>query len=511
MLFSSFEFILVFLPITLGIFWHLTKHNYYRVALGWLIFASLFFYAWWNPPYVFLLIGLTLFNHVVSSQLCQSQLFSLRAKVLLYLGVSVNLGLLGYYKYAGFLLENINSLLNRNVALAEIVLPLGISFFTFQQIAYLVDSYQGKVKQTNLLKYGLFIFFFPQLIAGPIVHYSEILPQFSRQSLSKFRGQDLAIGSTVFIIGLAKKVILADGIALTANPIFHAADSGISIYFTEAWMGGLAYALQLYFDFSGYSDMAVGVGRMLGVQLPQNFNSPYKASSIIDFWRWWHMTLSRFLKEYLYIPIGGNRYGKFARYRNLMITMLLGGLWHGASWTFVVWGGLHGIYLIINHQWRSLFHAVKLKGWLWQTVGKISGIALTFMAVTLAWVFFRSQTWSGAIAILGGMTATNGIALSQSPALVPKAYKEIVLLLGIVWLLPNTWQWMAYSLSPQYYQPPGSGLFNSQAIAKIQQKIQNYLNWKPNRLFGVIMGILFFATLKTALAATQSEFLYFDF
>ncbi|MEO1340164.1 MAG: MBOAT family O-acyltransferase, partial [Cyanobacteria bacterium J06635_13] len=232
MLFSSFEFILVFLPITLGVFWHLTKHNYYRVALGWLILASLFFYAWWNPPYVFLLITLTLFNHLVSTQLCQSQLFSLRAKLMLYLGVGVNLGLLGYYKYAGFLVENINSLLSQNIELGEIVLPLGISFFTFQQIAYLVDSYQGKVQQTNLLKYGLFIFFFPQLIAGPIVHYSEILPQFSRQSLSKFRGQDLAVGSTIFVIGLAKKVILADGIALTANPIFHAADSGISIYFS---------------------------------------------------------------------------------------------------------------------------------------------------------------------------------------------------------------------------------------------------------------------------------------
>lgn len=501
MLFSSLEFILLFLPVTLAVFWCLTKNNYYQIAIAWLIIASLFFYAWWNPPYVILLICLTLFNYLVGNWLQQEVVFELvskwRNKFLLTFGITVDLGSLIYYKYANFFIDNINNLLATNIQLTKIVLPLGISFFTFQQIAYLVDSYYGKVKHTGLLKYNLFIFFFPQLIAGPIVHYSEILPQFSRQSLSKFRGRDLAVGSTIFILGLAKKVILADSIAATANPIFDAADGGVTIYFAEAWMGAIAYALQLYFDFSGYSDMAIGIGRMVGVQLPQNFNSPYKANNIIDFWRWWHMTLSKFLKDYLYIPLGGNRQGTIKRYRNLMLTMLLGGLWHGASWNYVIWGGLHGFFLTINHQWRSFCSKKKLSNFGWSWLNKIIGVGITFCAVIFAWVFFRAQTWQGAISMLAGMTGSNS-QIFAPVALVPTIYKELALLLAIVWLLPNTWQWLEASERIAATNPQ-------------TQKIKNILLWQPNSFFGLAIGILLFACLKTSLSATQSEFLYFDF
>ena len=501
MLFSSLEFILLFLPVTLAVFWYLTKNNYYQIAIAWLIIASLFFYAWWNPPYVILLICLTLFDYQVGNWLQQEAVFQpvsrWQSQLLLYLGVSANLGILVYYKYANFFIDNINGLLSANIKLTEIVLPLGISFFTFQQIAYLVDSYHGKVKPSGLLKYSLFIFFFPQLIAGPIVHYSEILPQFSRQSLSRFRGRDLAVGSTIFILGLAKKVILADGIATTANPIFNAADGGVSIYFTEAWMGAIAYALQLYFDFSGYSDMAIGISRMVGVRLPQNFNSPYQASSIIDFWRWWHMTLSKFLKDYLYIPLGGNRQGKIKRYRNLMLTMLLGGLWHGASWNYAIWGGLHGCFLTINHQWRGFCADRQIGNFGSPWLKRILSIGITFGAVIFAWIFFRAQTWQGAGAMLAGMTGSNGFLFAPA-ALVPTVYKELALLLAIVWLLPNTWQWLEVSEKIA-------------ARESARNVFQRVLLWRPNSFFGVAVGILLFACFKTSLSVSQSEFLYFDF
>src|SRR4029078_9582961 len=253
-----------------------------------------------------------------------------------------------------FIIETTNTIFNLQNSNVDIILPLAISFFTFQQIDYLADLYQNKAYVPSLLKYFLFNTFFPQLIAGPIVHHGEIIPQFENKKIFQLNARNLAIGFTIFFMGLFKKVAIADNIAPIANQVFHLANIGVTPTFWEAWTGAFIYSFQLYFDFSGYSDMAIGLACLFGISLPINFNSPYKATNIIDFWRRWHITLSRFLRDYLYIPLGGHRLGSGRRYANLVITMLLGGLWHGASWTFVVWGGLHGVYLMINHGWRHL-------------------------------------------------------------------------------------------------------------------------------------------------------------
>ena len=333
MLFNSHIFIFFFLPITLLVFHQIGRRGKHRLAISWLVAASFFFYGWWNPPYLGLILISILFNYVLGVSLSR-----IPRKTLLIVGISGNLALLGYFKYANFFTDTLNALTDANIALQQIVLPIAISFFTFQQITYLVDAYRGETQEYNFLHYCLFVTFFPQLIAGPIVHHKEMLPQFAEKSLYKIKADNLAVGVTIFIIGLFKKVILADGIAVYATPMFDAAEWYDSLTFFEAWCGALAYSLQLYCDFSGYSDMAIGIARMFGVKLPINFYCPYKAHNIIEFWRRRHITLSRFLRDYLYFPIGGNRRGVSRRYVNVMITMLLGGLWHGAGWTFVVWG-----------------------------------------------------------------------------------------------------------------------------------------------------------------------------
>ncbi|MGH6886959.1 MAG: MBOAT family O-acyltransferase, partial [Geminicoccales bacterium] len=331
MLFNSFEFILAFLPVTLIGFFLLGGRESPRAALSWLVLTSLFFYGWWNPSYLVLIIGSICFNFFVGQRLLARS-----SKAILGFGVAVNLLSIAYFKYAGFLAFNIEELAGVEVGLEHIVLPLAISFFTFQQIAYLVDAHRGEVRAEGFVNYALFVTFFPQLIAGPIVHHSEVLPQFARRSTYRLDLDNLALGLTVFSIGLFKKVVLADGIATYATPMFAAAQGGYEPTLFEAWGGALAYTFQLYFDFSGYSDMAVGLGLMFNIRIPINFDSPYKAVNVIDFWRRWHITLSRFLRDYLYIPLGGNRRGPERRYVNLMLTMLLGGLWHGAGWTFVI-------------------------------------------------------------------------------------------------------------------------------------------------------------------------------
>jgi len=353
MLFNSEIFLFVFLPIVLIGFYAIGAQGHHRVAISWLVASSLFFYGWWNPAYLGLIIGSILFNYTFGMILSRQGMVQRNKWWLLFFGVGFNLTLLGYFKYANFFVDNINVLTGANFHLEQIILPLAISFFTFQQITYLVDAYSGKTREYNFLHYILFVTFFPQLIAGPIVHHREMLPQFAKDTLYKLNHSNLAIGFAILLIGLFKKVVLADGVAPFATPVFAAADSGVEISFFEAWSGALAYTFQLYFDFSGYTDMAIGVARMFNVRLPLNFNSPYKSLSIVDFWRRWHMTLSAFLRDYLYIPLGGSRKGMPRRYINLMTTMLLGGLWHGAGWTFVVWGFLHGFYLVVNHAWTS--------------------------------------------------------------------------------------------------------------------------------------------------------------
>ncbi len=413
MLFNSYPFLLVFLPLTLAGFFLVARASHVGAA-AWLALASLAFYGWWNPIYVVLLVASIVFNFVVGLAIVRSA-GTPRARGLLIVGVATDLLLLGYYKYMDFFVSNLNHL-GAGLPLPHIVLPLGISFFTFTQIAFLADAYQGKAAEYRFAHYCLFVTYFPHLIAGPILHHKEMMPQFGEAETYRFNWENLAVGLTIFFIGLFKKTVLADGIAVYVRPVFDAASNGVVLGAVDAWGGALAYTFQLYFDFSGYSDMAIGLSRLFGVRLPLNFHSPYKAVSIIDFWRRWHMTLSRFLRDYLYFPLGGNRRGASRRYVNVMVTMLLGGLWHGASWTFVVWGGLHGLYLLVNHAWRELSERFG-----WRHPARAAAVLLTFLATVLAWVFFRADTIDQAIAIvqaMAGATASHcPIAGSTSSAL----------------------------------------------------------------------------------------------
>ena len=385
-----------------------------RYAAAWLALASLFFYGYWNPAYIGLLLVSIVANYSFGTWIAKAGVKggARVRKRLLVAALAANLLLLSYYKYANFFLGAVNDVAGTHWSFGEIILPLGISFFTFTQIAFLVDIYQGKVKEYNFVHYLLFVTYFPHLIAGPILHHKEMMPQFAHAATYRFNANNLALGMTIFVLGLAKKVVLADAFAEFPGPIFAAVHEGGQPMLFEGWIAALSYTLQLYFDFSGYSDMAIGLSLMFGVRLPLNFHSPYKSVNIIEFWRRWHITLSRFLRDYLYIPLGGNREGKLRRYFNLMATMLLGGLWHGAGWTFVVWGGLHGVYLAINHGWQTFKQGLGWGegGWLMR---KLS-LLLTFLAVVVAWVFFRAPDFSSATSVLSGMAGLNGISLSES-------------------------------------------------------------------------------------------------
>lgn len=364
-----------------------------------------------------------------------------KSKLPLIAGIIFNLGLLGYFKYTGFFASIFTGEATGLFGFAQAALPLGISFFTFQQIAYLVDRYKDKTAAHGLREYMLFVCFFPQLIAGPIVHQSEMLPQFAKNYPRSPIYENVAVGLSIFIIGLFKKLVLADMMAGYATPVFNAADSGEQIEFIGAWIGALAYTFQIYFDFSGYSDMAIGLARLFGIKLPQNFHSPYKALNIVEFWRRWHITLSRFLRDYLYIPLGGNRKGRTRRYTNLITTMLLGGLWHGAGWTFIIWGGLHGAYLCINHGWQ---HISKNWSMTQSNAYKLACLGVTFIAVVIAWVFFRSLTLNGSFEILGAMAGLNGLSITNNPFYQGfDQIASIALIFGIAMLLPNTQTYMA--------------------------------------------------------------------
>jgi alginate O-acetyltransferase complex protein AlgI len=377
MLFNSYVFIFVFLPISFITFFILAKFHLTKWAILSLTLSSLFFYTYWNPPYLILLLISVVFNHQIGNLIGSFSPKSKPGKYLLILGMVVNLGLIAYYKYANFLLASFDEVFRTDFHVSGIILPLGISFYTFNQIAYLVDVYQGDKRNYHLLEYILFVTFFPHLIAGPIVRHDELIPQFRKARFFVFSHKNIALGLTIFTLGLAKKVLIADNLSPWVAPVFEHAGE---ITFIEAWVGALSYTFQLYFDFSGYSDMAIGLGLLFNIRLPINFNSPYKATSISDFWRRWHITLSNFLRDYLYIPLGGSRRGEIRRYVNLLMTMLLGGLWHGAGWTFVLWGGLHGLYLCINHGWRKLNVSLpKLFAWL-----------LTFFAWALSLGFLGS-------------------------------------------------------------------------------------------------------------------------
>ncbi len=515
MLFNSAQFLFLFLPVLLLVFFWLGRMSH-RMAAAWLMAGSLFFYGWWNPVYLGLLLASILFNYVVGVGLARGNEAGWR-KPLLAFGVIGDLALLGYYKYANFFIETSNTLLGNSYALTEIILPLGISFFTFTQIAFLVDAARGEVKDFDFMHYGLFVTYFPHLIAGPVLHHKEMMPQFGKASTYRFNPEYLTVGLTIFALGLFKKVVLADGIAPYAAPLFSAAEQGELPGFFQAWGGALAYTLQLYFDFSGYSDMAIGLSYMIGVRLPLNFNSPYKAVNIADFWRRWHMTLSRFLRDYLYIALGGNRRGRMRKYINLLVTMLLGGLWHGAGWTFVVWGGLHGVYLVIHQAWQAwrvrLGHDMSRNSLL----GQWAGVMLTFTAVVVAWVFFRAQTLDGALNILRGMGGINGVSLpdafvyrigplaawlaDKGVVFTPGGGRDFVMnyvwvaaLLPVVFLVPNTQQIMRSFRPALGQRAEGAGSGHA---------------WAADWRWGCVMALVLAAGLLSL--TRPSEFLYFQF
>lgn len=402
MLFNSYEFIFAFLPFAFAVYFVLQHYGMEFEARVSLVLTSLFFYSWWNIAYLPLILISIFVNYFLGKRLCgdKTQLVSRTKKVLLFVGVVFNLGLLCYFKYADFFIENFNSLSGSGISSLNLALPLAISFFTFQQIAYLVDSYRGEAKQADFVTYAAFVSFFPQLIAGPIVHNKEMIPQFLSKSNRKIDYGNIAVGLFIFSIGLFKKVAIADTFAVWATTGF---DVATTLQFVEAWITALSYSFQLYFDFSGYTDMAIGIALLFNIRLPANFNSPYKALDLQDFWRRWHITLSRFLRDYLYIPLGGNRNGEIATYTNLMITFLLGGLWHGAGWTFVFWGFLHGFGLCVNRAWKRI--GIRL----WASVAWL----ITFLYVVVAWVFFRAEEWADAIKVLSGVAGLNGIRVPE--------------------------------------------------------------------------------------------------
>ena len=396
MLFNSYEFIFLFLPILFFGYFFLTSKRLIIASKVWLVLGSLFFYSWWNVAYLPIILSSMLINFAVGNSFSSTKKVS--KKTLLSFGIVFNIALLGYFKYADFFIGNFNDVFGSDVPLLHIALPLAISFFTFQQIAYLVDSYRGETKEYDFLNYALFVTFFPQLIAGPIVHHKEMMPQFAKSSTFVKNYKNIALGLFIFSIGLFKKVVIADTFATWATAGF---DTATTLNLFEAWATSLSYTFQIYFDFSGYTDMAIGAALLFNIRLPINFSSPYKATNIKDFWRRWHITLSRFLRDYVYIPLGGNRVGKQRNYLNLFSVFLIGGIWHGASWMFFVWGALHGVAIVIHRIWSEMGYKLNVfVAWF-----------ITFNFINITWVFFRAKEWEDALKVLSSMFSLGNVVL----------------------------------------------------------------------------------------------------
>lgn len=515
MLFNSYQFLLLFLPVTLAGYFTLGRVGKIWGA-GWLALCSIFFYAWWDYRYI-LLLGASIIGNYTAGRWIASHSGTPSAKRILAAAIGSNLALLGYYKYADFFVLSINSLTGSTIPLLNIVLPIGISFFTFTQIAFLVDAYQGKAREFRFTYYVLFVTYFPHLIAGPVLHHKEMMPQFDIDRNYRPRLANFQIGLVIFIVGLGKKVLIADSLAGYAAPVF--APGSTPGLFT-AWGGVLAYSFQLYFDFSGYSDMAIGLSRMFGVKLPLNFNSPYKAVDITEFWRRWHMTLSRFLRDYLYIPLGGNRQGPWRRQVNLAVTMLLGGLWHGAGWNFVIWGGLHGLFLVANHGWRDFKSRI---GWPeGGTIATILGVLLTFSCVNIAWVFFRAPDLDTALKVLGGLFGAHGAAVPAAILARLEVFQPIASALHIGTFLGGGGQFVGN------YLWVTAAAFITFAFPNTQELLRRYapalrdprqserpayalfaLRWKPVTSWAMAIGLLGAAGLLSL--TRPSEFLYFQF
>lgn len=435
MLFNSFDFILIFLPITLWVYFSLHRLRLHTAAKAALVAASLYFYAYFNWSYLPVILSSIAINYLVAWRM-STDAPKWRRKLWLAVGISFNLGIIGYFKYFDFFIENINALFNADFALQHILLPLGLSFFTFQQIAFVVDSYHRKTALPKFLDYCNFVTFFPQLIAGPIVLPEEMLPQFEDKTKHCVNYENLFNGLFLFTLGLGKKVLIADSIAVFANTGF---DMMNAYTMAEAWLTSLSYSLQLYFDFSGYCDMAIGIGLMFNIKLPQNFNSPYRAHNFQDFWHRWHMTLNRFFTQYLYLPLGGSKRGEARTLGNIFIVFLMSGIWHGAGWTFIVWGILHGVSVILNRLWKKAGHP--LPNWI--------SIPLTLFFINIFWVFFRADSLTDAMLIVTSMFDNTNLSLTmnyktQLATMIDPKLVMIILLVSfpLAFLGKTAYQWM---------------------------------------------------------------------
>lgn len=493
MLFNSPYYIFTFLPLAYVGYFLIQRLSTRLAGKMWLVAMSLYFYSYWNPKYLVLILCSITVNYFVGRGLHRTKLRvdkqPRRHKALLIAGISFNLSLLGWFKYADFFLSNVNVLLGSEFPLLHLVLPLAISFFTFQQIAYLVDCYQFETQEYDFTSYCLFVCFFPQLIAGPIVHHREMMPQFQYQASASINWNNTARGVLIFSIGLFKKVVIADSLAIWANQGY--ADPH-NLDFYEAWATSLSYTFQLYYDFSGYTDMAIGAALLFNIRLPLNFNSPYKATNIQEFWHRWHMTLSRWLRDYVYIPLGGNREGPVRLYFNLILTFVLGGLWHGAGWTFILWGALHGLALSLHRFWtNSDMRLPAPAGWL-----------LTFLFVHLALVFFRAEDVSTALSVFNAMLGHSGFDVLQlsSWQLMPS------LDLQSSWDIYDNWKMLA---------GPGNFAFLS-IFALVAILSRNSMELAPdpthfNLLHIAITVTALLASILLGISSTAPEFLYFNF
>jgi len=497
MLFNSYAFLFGFLPLALIGFFGLRARGLRGPSVTFLMVASLAFYAYWKPSDTWVLVSTIVMNYTIARYM--SRLGHGGAKALLILGICANLGLLVYFKYFDFLGTNLAALVGKEYVARGIVMPIGISFFTFTQLAYLVDCYRSRDYEGQFTNYALFVTIFPHLIAGPIIHHAEMRPQFARLRKTPIDMEMIKMGVIIFVIGIAKKVLLADNLVASADAVFNAADAGTHFNAAAAWTGTVAYTLQIYFDFSGYSDMAIGLALLFGLRLPINFNSPYKSRSIIEFWRCWHITLSTWLRDYLYIPLGGNRGGEWARLRNVFITFLLGGIWHGAGWTFVIWGALHGTYNVTNHLLRNKFApAPAREGWLRSFIKQ----ACVLLLVMIAWVFFRAKTVGGAIGILQSMAFIVPAEASRLEQADFAMYFWIVLAAAIALFAPNTQQITAYTQkTTEQLRLPRIDLLTSLRSGSVA--------FAASPAVAVVCGLLFAAAL--ACIWRPAIFIYFNF
>ncbi len=477
MLFNSFVFIFLFLPLTFLLYFGLNRLGHHQWAKGALVAASLYFYAFFNPSYLPIIIASVLVNYAVGAFIMRHNGAPLRtppniSKLALAVGVLFNVGILGYFKYTDFFIENINALFGTGFLLTHILLPLGISFFTFQQLAFITDCYRGKGTLPKFLDYCNFVTFFPQLIAGPIVLPEEMLPQFEAKENRRPRAKNIFDGLYIFSLGLIKKVLIADSIAVFANAGFALDLDHYTM--AEAWLISLSYTFQLYFDFSGYCDMAIGIGRMFNINLPLNFNAPYRATNFQDFWRRWHITLNRFLTQYVYIPLGGSRRKEGRVLLNIALVFFISGFWHGAGWTFIIWGLCHGFGVIIRRQWHR--RGYSMPSWL--------GMFVTFFFINILWVLFRADNLGEAWVIIRSMFDNHELYLSSAytshlPSIMPNSVNMLILFAAMIMGV----------FGPTAYQ-----LMTREGSVRVRQVVT---------VICFVVGILFISRVVT--------FLYFNF